>query len=290
MHTSTSRRLAAGALSLALAGSFLTAATATTAQASSAAPAPTTRVWVTKYHNIEMPDRLRPGVHRFVVRTSRNAGLQFIRPRQGYTKREALRDAGQMFDDVKVLRRFERNTVLMGGVNARKGEPGVMWTRLPRGRYWVLDINDNRPKVRKIHDLRVAGERHRGLLPGTATIRSVGEAVWAARPKAINNRGVLRYRNDSTDNHFVELAKLAPGKTAADFEEWVEQLMQGNETQPPIDFSAATSSGIIAPGKAMSMRYDLPPGKYMVLCWWPDSDMGGAPHVFMGMYRGITLR
>jgi len=290
VHTSTSRRLAAGALSLALAGSFLTAATATTAQAASSAKAPTTKVWVTKYHNIEMPDRLRPGVHRFVVRTSRDAGFQIIRPRKGYTKREALRDAGQMFENVKVLRRFERNTVLMGGVNARKGEPGIMWTRLPRGRYWVLDVNDNRAKVRKVHDLRVGGERLRGMLPSTATIRSVKEASWAARPKTMNNRGILKYRNNSTDNHFIELAKLQPGKTAADFEEWLEQLMQGNETQPPIDFSAATASGIIAPGKAMSMRYDLPPGKYMLLCWWPDSDMGGAPHVFMGMYRGITLR
>lgn len=289
MHTSTSRRLAAGALSLALAGSFLTAATAT-AQASSAAAAPTTKVWVTKYHNIEMPARIRPGVHRFVVRTSREAGFQIIRPRQGYTKREALRDASQMFEDVRVLRRFERNTVLMGGVNASKGEPGVMWTRLPRGHYWVLDVNDERPRARKVHDLHVAGERHRGLLPSTATIRSVKEATWAARPKAMNNRGILKYRNDSTDNHFIELAKLQPGKTAADFEEWVEQLMQGNETPPPIDFSAGAGSGVVAAGKAMSMRYDLPPGKYMLLCWWPDSDMDAMPHVFMGMYRGITLR
>lgn len=290
MPISTSRRLAAGTLSLALAGSFLTAATATTAQAASAAPAPTTKVWVTKYHNIEMPDRLRPGVHRFVVRTSREAGFQIIRPRKGYTKAEALRDAARMFGAVKPLRRFERNTVLMGGVNARKGEPGVMWTRLPRGRYWVLDVNDENSKPRKVHDLRVGGDRVQGMLPASATIRSVGEAAWAARPKAINNRGILKYRNDSTDNHFVELAKLAPGKTVADFEEWLEQLMQGNEGPPPIDFSAATSSGIIAPGKAMSMRYDLPPGKYMVLCWWPDSDRDAMPHVFMGMYRGITLR
>ena len=284
-----SRRLAAGALSLALAGSFLTAATATSAQASSAT-APTTKVWVTKYHNIEMPDRLRPGVHRFAVRTSREAGFQIIRPRQGYTKREALRDAAVMFENVRALRRFERNTVLMGGVNARKGEPGIMWTRLPRGHYWVLDVVDENLKVRQVHDLRVAGDRLRGMLPSTDTIRSVGEAAWAARPKAIANRGILKYRNDSTDNHFIELVKLQDGKTPADFEEWVEQLMQGNETPPPVEFSAATGSGIIAPGKAMSMRYDLPPGKYMLLCWWPDSDMDAMPHVFMGMYRGITLR
>ena len=38
-------------------------------------------------------------------------------------------------------------------------------------------------------------------------IRSVKEASWAARPKAMNNRGILKYRNDSTDNHFIELAK-----------------------------------------------------------------------------------
>jgi hypothetical protein len=284
------RRLAAGALSLALAGSFLTAATASTAQAASAAPAPTTRVWVTKYHNIEMPDRLRPGVHRFVVRTSRNAGFQIIRPRKGYTKREALRDAAVMFENVKALKRFERNTVLMSGVNARKGEPGVMWTRLPRGHYWVLDVNDNRPKARKVHDLRVAGERHRGRLPSTGTIRSTGEVNWAPRPKAIRSSGIVTYRNNSTDNHFLGAAKLKPGKTVADFEEWVEQLMQGNERPAPVDWNTGFETGLVGPDKAMSLKYDVPPGRYVLVCWWGDSDMGGMPHVFMGMYRGITLR
>jgi hypothetical protein len=36
-------------------------------------------------------------------------------------------------------------------------------------------------------------------------------------------------------------------------------------------------------------NYRLPRGEYVMLCWWPDAEMGGMPHVFMGMHRAITL-
>jgi hypothetical protein len=40
----------------------------------------------------------------------------------------------------------------------------------------------------------------------------------------------------------------------------------------------------------MTMRYSLSHGHYVLLCWWPDAEMGGMPHAFMGMFRGITLK
>lgn len=288
MPISTSRRLAAGTLSLALAGSFLTAATATTAQASSAAPAPTTKVWITKYRNIEMPDQIRPGVHRFVVRSAKNSGFQILKPRKGYTKRELSEDVASF--SVRAVRRLERNTVFMGGVNSSKGEPGVMWTRLPRGRYWVVDTFGERTPPRKVDDLWVRGARHRGVLPGAATIRSTGDAAWAPRPKVMPASGIVTFRNPSDANHFLGAAKLLPGKTVADFEEWVEQSMEGNEVPAPVDWETGMESGVVGPDRAMSLKYDLPPGRYVLVCWWPDADMGNMPHVFMGMYRGITLR
>lgn len=46
---------------------------------------------------------------------------------------------------------------------------------------------------------------------------------------------------------------------------------------------------MVSPGKSMTMRYSLPPGNYVMICFWPDADMGGMPHAFMGMYRGIRI-
>ena len=38
------------------------------------------------------------------------------------------------------------------------------------------------------------------------------------------------------------------------------------------------------------MNYRLPRGNYVLVCFWPDASMGGMPHAFMGMYRGIKVK
>lgn len=284
----SARRLLAGALTVALAGSVLTTATATSAQADDGPR--TVHVKITKYSNVKMPDVIRPGVHRFVVTSTRDGGLHILKPRPGYTKREAVRDANNMFENPKVMRRFERNTTFVGGVWTEPGETAVAWMRIPRGRYWALDAAPNKLLARKVVTLSSAGEQLSGALPGNATVRAVDHVSWAGLPKQIPASGVLRFRNGSDANHFLGLSKLKRGKTMADFEEWVEQAKQGNETEPPVNFSAGFETGVIDPERAMSLRYQLPPGKYVMVCWWPDAAMGGAPHVFLDMYRGITLR
>ena len=66
--------------------------------------------------------------------------------------------------------------------------------------------------------------------------------------------------------------------------------MQGNETRAPVRWGVGMETGVVGPDRAMSMTYDLPPGKYVLMCWWPDTDMDNMPHVFMGMYREVTVR
>jgi hypothetical protein len=48
-------------------------------------------------------------------------------------------------------------------------------------------------------------------------------------------------------------------------------------------------TGVLSPGKSMSFSYRLPRGNYVLMCFWPDADMGGTPHVLMGMYRGLRV-
>ena len=283
------RRLAVGTLALCLTGTVLSTVAVGGAQA---AEAPTVRVHITKYNNVQMPTRLRPGVHRFVVRSTRNAGFQMLRPHAGYTKREFSHDIRVGFEgDVAAFKRFERKTDLLGGVNTdRGGAPGVMWARLPRGRVWVVDANADRTPPRKVLTVHVAGVRVPGVLPGRATLRAINETDFAKRPRAIPDSGRLIVRNNSTDNHFFGLAKLRPGKTVADFKEWVDQTMQGNDSPPPVNFEVGLDTGVVGPGHAMSLKYDLPAGNYILLCFWPDADEDFMPHVFMGMYRGVRVR
>jgi hypothetical protein len=46
---------------------------------------------------------------------------------------------------------------------------------------------------------------------------------------------------------------------------------------------------VISGGKSMTLKYRLPAGRYVMVCFWPDADMGGTPHAFLGMYRGLKV-
>ena len=39
----------------------------------------------------------------------------------------------------------------------------------------------------------------------------------------------------------------------------------------------------------MTVDYDLPPGQYVVMCFFPDPKMDGMPHALMGMLEMIHL-
>jgi hypothetical protein len=248
-------------------------------------------VFVAGSHAVNMDAELRPGMHKFVVRSAREAGFQLAMPAPGYTKREAVRDivAGLNRGEVKALRRFERNITLAGGVFTSADEQSTMWVNLQRGTYWAVDVAAQRPEASEFLTVRVSGERLSGSVQADAVLRAVGEVDWARRPASIPARGRLTFRNDSTDNHFLGLTKLAKGKTMADFREWIEGAAQGVEAPPPVNFNIGTETGVVSPGKKMTMRYSLPAGNYVMVCFWPDADMGGMPHAFMGMYRGIRV-
>lgn len=294
MSVSRSRVAMISALGMLAAGAFTTV-TATSADAASATP--TIKVFITKGHEVRMTTHMRPGVHRFAVRSAKSASFQIAQARPGYTKAELSRDVNTGLNadkaDLKALKRFERNVTLLGGVPSKPGERGVLFVDLPAGRYFAVDTNAHVQRASDILTVRVGGHRLAGAMPrATATIRAIHEADWAPSPKTIATSGMLRFTNASQDNHFIDIAPLAPGKTMKDFTAWMDKVKKGeNAGPPPVDMQAKfLDTGAVSPGHTMTMRYSMPKGDYVMLCWWPDAEMGGMPHAFMGMYRGIKIR
>ncbi len=286
-------RLTAGTVTGALTVAGLGAVAPAPSAAAVARPATTVYASVTASSAIRMASRVHPGTHRFVVSAAESATFQILRPARGYTKAEAARDANAGFAHSRpaAIRRFERNVTLVAGVPAARGRPGVMWAHLSRGAYWALDIAPTVTRAANIRTFRVAGAAQTSTAPrARSVVRAVGVNDWAPSPTVIRRSGVLSFRNDSRDNHFVALVKLQPGKTVADFKAWVDALNRGTDAGEPPLGAAGLSSGVVGPGRAMSMRYSAPAGDYVMACWWQDADRGAMPHVFMGMYRGVTLR
>ncbi|GAA2116535.1 hypothetical protein [Nocardioides bigeumensis] len=279
-------RAALASLALAGAASLTVVAASAPAQAATA-PVP---VSISKGHVVTMPTTLQPGVTEFTVSTKRKrADFQLVIPAAGYTPQEAARDIEKGLDrgKVKPLKRFEANVTLAGGTAAMADHPGTLVVTLTPGTYWALDVGTTDPA--KFLPVTVTGADTGNVMPASAQIKAKSAAKWAGSPKSIPNKGLLTFKNAATQNHFVEMVKLKKGKSLSDFKKWFLSET-GPSGPPPVDFNKGLSMGVVSPGLSETVSYKLPKGNYVMLCFWPDASMGGMPHAFMGMIRGIKLK
>ncbi|HLN78414.1 MAG TPA: hypothetical protein VK204_15310 [Nocardioidaceae bacterium] len=260
------------------------------APAGAVAAGQTVNVLVRRDHSVVMPGSIRPGLTNFRITSRRAATFQILEPAPGYAPREAIRDANAAFtkNNIKALRRFEANTTLLGGLSTRRNKPGTLSVKLPTGRYWALDVSPRVLKAANAVGLQVTGTSVGGRNSGRV-IRAVDDTKWGKLTPSIPTRGRIWFQNRSTENHFLVAAMLAKGKTMKDFRAWIRQAKQGKQTPPPLVMTGGLDTGVISPGKSMSFDYRLPRGNYVLMCFWPDADMGGTPHVLMGMYRGLRV-
>lgn len=275
--------LTAGALAGGTAGAAGAAAERETA-------AGTVTVSITAAHNVVMPATIQPGVNQFRVTTeAKSSGFQLVQLAEGYTLDEAIADIDAGFEKgkLKALKRFEANVTLFGGLHVLSGKVGKLTVNLPVGSYYAADIERNRPSA--FTAFTVAGADTGATMPAGSTVRAVKSTSWAKSPRTIAHRGMLTFKNHTDNNHFVGLVKLNKGKTVKDFGAWVDAAMQGEEGPPPVNFRVGFDGGVVSPGQTVAMNYKLPKGDYVLVCFWPDASMGGMPHAFMGMYRGIKL-
>ena len=284
---------------LAVAAAAGVAASATlvapTTQAAQGVRPPTIYVHITAGHTVRMVDAMHPGVHRFKISSAKPAGFQLVMPRSGYTKRMAVHDikVGLATQDnsspqaLRAIRRFERNVTLLGGISSAPGHRGNIWVDLSGGHYWAVDTMPAVPRVSDFHDFSVGGRRVAGTMPnGGPVLRAIKEATWAPAPRGIPASGIATFSNQSKDNHFIATGQLAKGKTFKDFVSWIKNP----SGPPPFDQNnPGLNTGALSPGHSFAFAYDLTPGRYVMLCFWPDAEHGGMPHAFMGMYRQLNV-
>ena len=266
-----------------------TAPAAPASSASSTATTPAVEVIISKARVITMPDTVQPGVNTFKITSAREGGsaFQLLRPAEGYTPAQATRDINKGFKGkVKALKRFEANVTLFGGVTADDTADKLV-VALEPGTYWATDTNGNDPD--KIATFSVSGDQTGNTIPAATTITAKKATSWARSPKSIPKKGLLNFKNASSNNHFIVMVKLRKGKNFHDFKEWFE-AEGGPQGPPPVNFDVGLDSGALSPGYSAVFDYRIPKGNYVMLCFWPDAAMGGMPHAFMGMYRPLTVK
>jgi hypothetical protein len=272
----TQRRRAA-TLCVAVSVSLATGALTGAAPASAAGDPPRVEVVVRDGHVRSAPDTLRPGLYRFAVEvTSRGeTAFQLVRPRAGYTAGEYARDAelvgtGTSAKARRAQRRIDANARMWGGVVVDGPTTEVFWQSLPAGR--VLLVTPDRPS--EVHVLRVKGDRRRTSVPAATAQVDVGDGTLTSTSVALPTSGTLQIRNTGTRTHLVGMAKLAPGKTAADVVSYVDNILgdpnDPNAPAPEDPFDSAEFGAAATyqdPGTREWLRYDVTPGNYVVFCY-----------------------
>jgi hypothetical protein len=93
----------------------------------------------------------------------------------------------------------------------------------------------------------------------------------------------IRVQNQASQAHEVVVVKLAPGKSAQDFVQWVGTDRTGEE---PGDILGGVTG--ISKGEVNVFEMDFEPGHYALLCFVPDAG-DGMPHFMHGMMQEFDV-
>jgi hypothetical protein len=263
----------------------------TTAGAESAAPSAAraampqlTATLTKKTIRVKGPDRLRPGRVRFAVK---GAGIvEFVTFDKGYDVADFTRDVNRFGakNDTKALKRAIRNATIIGGFSG--GNSGTIVFPRP-GAYTPFAIGQRGVVTGKT--LVVRGPARSSSVPRTdgRILAKRGLAWGGASTLPADGRFLFKNRRNAGQPHFAVLQQVAAGTTT----DQVLQFLQSGEQGPPPSWvlPGSLETGSLSPGRSMTVNYDLPPGQYVLMCFFPDPEMDGMPHAFMGMLRMINL-
>jgi hypothetical protein len=236
----------------------------------------------------QAPDTLEAGATTFRLA---NMGKEMhhaflIRLEQGKTPRD-LAEAMKGGDGP-----FPTWAVPMGGPNTSAPGSGLATEAtvdLVPGRYLMLCVipsPDGVPHLAKGMSkefvvVPAKGETAKAPAP-TLTMRLTDYAFELSKPLTAG-RHVIRVVNEAEQPHEVVIARLAPGKTAADLAAWVEK-QDGPPPAMPVGGTVGMAKGVVN-----DVPLEVAPGEYALLCFIPDAK-DGKPHVAHGMLTQLSVK
>ena len=287
MSTARSSRMVAALAVLGLAASSLLTAPATAAPAPSdlsVKGVPTVVARITSDHiRLSVGHDMRAGRVMFKVVTGddRNHELQLLRLHRGYTPQDAQADFAKAFrGNVAAINRLDDHITFLGGAPAKPGKPGWFSVKLPANRFMLVDQNGPAATFLRVH----------GTPPSRPTVHHDSRITalsygFDPSEKTMPASGWTLVGNHSDQPHFVVMNRVKDNTTRKMVRRFFSSGAHGN---PSWALHSSTSTGVISPYRTETFHYDLPAGKYLVMCFWPD-DETGMPHAYMGMWHFVTL-
>lgn len=280
------RLIAAGAsLGLALMTTQLVAPAAHAARPVERTAAPTVTATVGDSSITLSRSNIRAGLITFKVVDSKTKGsaiLQVLRLHPGYTLQQLGADINQAFSgDTAAIGRVDDNVTWLSGAQATAAKTGWFQQRLTQGQYVMIDQNGNGPVFTQLTVTGTVVKRTPMRTAGWITTYTYGFETSRSLP----HNGWIRANNRADQPHFIELQRVKEGTTAKQIRQFIKS---GGAGQPSWALRANSGIGVISPNITTRWKIDLPKGKYLVACFWPDR-MDGMPHFFHGMWKLVHL-
>jgi hypothetical protein len=262
----------------------------TTAGASGAATATTraamphlTATLTKKTIRVKGADGLRAG--RVHIEVTGRGIVEFVTFKKGYDVADFTKDVNKFGakNDTKALKRAIARSTIVGGFSG--GGSGTIVFPRP-GAYTPFSLGERGIVTGKT--LVVRGPARSSSTPRTdgRILAKRGPAWGGASTLPAEGRFLFKNKRSAAMPHFVAMQQVAPGTTT---DQVLEFLQSEDGPPPPWLMPGSFETGTLSPGRSLTADYDLPPGQYVVMCFFPDPDMGGMPHALMGMLRMVTL-
>lgn len=267
---------------------FISAVAAVTASVALAAPSQAvsstlTTVVLRVSNNVISagPQTLHPGAIAFGIRGTAGRRVLLFRPRAGQSAATLATDLNS-FVSTGTPRRVIRDFVPASGADVGR----TLYTSVQQGRYFVVVPQLTTLTSSSIFTIVVSGTRSAAALPAPdAVLRTAMTGMaWSTAPRSIVSSGTIRLDNTSESVHELVLAPMRAGVSIA----MIRTALRNSARLGAYLGRAAVHIGAIGPGRRASINYDLQPGRYAVLDYWPN--FNGTSHADQGMVRAITVR
>jgi hypothetical protein len=273
------------AILIALASAGLVAAAAGAVHTGSRVPPGTHTVEITaREYGYAGPDTVPAGLTelRLVNAGAELHHMQLVRLDEGRT-------ATQLVTAIAAGGHPPEWAAMVGGPNAIApgGSEASIQELLP-GHYAILCFIPSADGVHHFakgmhRDLWVTGTAARASEPRADIEIQLVDFAFKLSAPLVTGRQTLEVYNAGPQIHELELLRLLPGKTLADWDAWVRGGMKG-------EAPAVLIGGIagLAPGRAAYFTTRIEPGRHVLICYAPDA-RDGKSHKSHGMVREIDV-
>lgn len=251
---------------------------------SSAGQPPTVNVETTDA-SVKVPQTVPAGITTFVVKNTgkTNQSVSFGRLNSGVTLDQFQKALASSQTDPSAAVKL---VSLVGGTNVPPSQSNQVTVDLKEGQYASLAFPDNSAPLVGTFTVGPASGPQAAAPTAQVTV-DMADFSFTVPDTITAGHQVWEIKNSGSQWHELNVIKPHPGFTK---EQFLQMAMSNQQAsgQPPFD-----TVGYFGPstqGETGWITVDLQPGTYWLVCFLPDLNGKGQPHVAEGMFKEINVK